>query len=179
MGLLHCRQILCHLSHQATHPYMTTGKTIALTIKTFVGKVMSLLFNMLSRFVIAFLLRSKCFFISRLQSASGVIPFSLGWNWGKEVIFPYSCEILKSWLWCRINAQGSGSQWCSNQWHQPHLGNCEKCRFLGSTPDLLSLTLQCLFERAPKGSWCGHIWRTTVLTAWVQLLLQKTPEIYF
>ena len=45
---------------QLSHPYMTTGKTIALTIWTFVGKVMSLLFNMLSRFVIAFLPRSKC-----------------------------------------------------------------------------------------------------------------------
>ena len=45
---------------QLSHPYMTTGKTIALTIWTFVGKVMSLLFNMLSRMVIAFLLRSKC-----------------------------------------------------------------------------------------------------------------------
>ena len=44
---------------QLSHPYMTTGKTIALTIQTFVGKVMSLLFNMLSRFVIAFLPRCK------------------------------------------------------------------------------------------------------------------------
>ena len=44
---------------QLSHPYMTTGKTIALIIQTFVGEVMSLLFNMLSRFVIAFLLRSK------------------------------------------------------------------------------------------------------------------------
>ena len=43
-----------------SHPYMTTGKTIALTIQTFVSKVMSLLFNTLSRFVIAFLPRSKC-----------------------------------------------------------------------------------------------------------------------
>ena len=45
---------------QLLHPYMTTGKTIALTCQTFVGKVMSLLFNMLSRLVIAFLSRSKC-----------------------------------------------------------------------------------------------------------------------
>ena len=45
---------------QLSHPYMTTGKTIAFTMQTFVGKVMSLLFNTLSRFVIAFLLRSKC-----------------------------------------------------------------------------------------------------------------------
>ena len=52
---------------------MTTGKTIALTIETFVGKVMSLLFNMLSRFVIAFLPRSKRLLISWLQSQSAVI----------------------------------------------------------------------------------------------------------
>ena len=53
-----------------SHPYMTTGKTIALTRQTFVGKVMSLLFNMLSRLVIAFLPRSKHLFISWLQSPS-------------------------------------------------------------------------------------------------------------
>ena len=51
----------------------TTGKTIALTIQTFVGKVMSLLFNMLSRLVIAFLPRSNCLLISWLQSPSAVI----------------------------------------------------------------------------------------------------------
>ena len=48
---------------QLSHPYMTTGKTIALTIWTFVGKVMSLLFNTLSRFIIALLSRSKCLLI--------------------------------------------------------------------------------------------------------------------
>ena len=53
---------------QLSHLYMITGKTIALTRQTFVGKVMSLLFNMLSRFVIAFLPRSKRLFISWLQS---------------------------------------------------------------------------------------------------------------
>ena len=58
---------------QLSHPYMTTGKTIALTRQTFVGKVMSLLFNMLSRFVIAFLPRSKHLLISWLQSPSAVI----------------------------------------------------------------------------------------------------------
>ena len=56
-----------------SHPYMTTGKTIALTRQTFVGKVMSLVFNMLSRFVIAFLPRSKRLLISWLQSPSAVI----------------------------------------------------------------------------------------------------------
>ena len=60
---------------QLSHPYMTTGKTIALTRRTFVGKVTSLLFNMLSRLVIAFLPRSKSLLISWLQS-----PFSVIWE---------------------------------------------------------------------------------------------------
>ena len=68
--------ILCHsafLTVQLSHPYMTTGKTRALTRRTFVGKVMSVPFNMLSSFVIAFLLRSKHLLISWLQSLSAVI----------------------------------------------------------------------------------------------------------
>ena len=58
---------------QISHPYMATGKTMAFTRRTFAGKVMSLLFNMLSRLVIAFLPRSKCLLISLLQSPSTVI----------------------------------------------------------------------------------------------------------
>ena len=58
---------------QLSHPYMTIGKIIALTRQTFVGKVMSLLFSMLSRFVIAFLPRSKRLLISWLYSPSAVI----------------------------------------------------------------------------------------------------------
>ena len=58
---------------QLSHPFMTTGKTIALTRRTFVGKVMSLLLNMLSRLVITFLPRSKRLLISWLQSPSAVI----------------------------------------------------------------------------------------------------------
>ena len=58
---------------QLSHPYMTIAKAIALTRQTFVGKVMSLLFNMLSRLVITFLPRSKCLLISWLQSPSAVI----------------------------------------------------------------------------------------------------------
>ena len=58
---------------QFSHPYMTTGKTIAWTRQTFAGKVISLLFDMLSRFVIVFLPRSKCLLISWLQSPSAVI----------------------------------------------------------------------------------------------------------
>ena len=58
---------------QLSHPYMSTKKTIALTIQTFVDKVLSLLFNILCRFVIASLSRSNCLLISWLQSLSSVI----------------------------------------------------------------------------------------------------------
>ena len=73
--LQHSAFFTVHLSH----PYMATGKTIALTRCTFVGKVMSLLLNMLSRLVITFLPRSKCLLISWLQSPSAVI-------WGPKKI---------------------------------------------------------------------------------------------
>ena len=66
-------QCLAFFTVQLSHLYMTTGKIIALTRQTFVGKVMSLLFNMLSRLVITFLPRSKCLLISWLQSPSAVI----------------------------------------------------------------------------------------------------------
>ena len=65
--------VLNFLYSPTPHPYMTTGKTRALTRQTFVRKVMSLLFNTLSRFVMAFLPKSKCFLISWLQSPSAVI----------------------------------------------------------------------------------------------------------
>ena len=77
--LQHHSSIASILRHSAfftvelSHQYMTSGKTIALTRWTFVGKVMSLLLNMLSRFVITFLSRSKCLLISWLQSPSAVI----------------------------------------------------------------------------------------------------------
>ena len=66
-------QYLAFFMPQLSHPYMTTGKTIALTRQTFVGKVMCLLFNMLSRLVMTFLPRSKRLLISWLQSPSAVI----------------------------------------------------------------------------------------------------------
>ena len=69
---------------QLSHPYITTGKTIALTRRTFVNKVMSLLFNMLYRLVIAFLPRSKCLLISWLQSPH------LQWFWSpKNSLSPF------------------------------------------------------------------------------------------
>ena len=80
MGLLHHHSSKASIlwrsaffTVQLSHPYMTTGKTIALTRRTFVGKVMSLLFNMLSRLVITFLPRNKRLLISWLQSPSAMI----------------------------------------------------------------------------------------------------------
>jgi len=83
---------------QLSHPYTTTGKTIALTRRTFIGKAMSLLFNMLSRLVIAFLPRSKHLLISWLQSSSSVI-----WTPRKQSLpllplFPHLFA-MKWWDW--------------------------------------------------------------------------------
>ena len=79
---------------QLSHPYLTTGKTIALTRQTFVGKVMSLLFNMLSRLVITSLPRSKRLLISWLQSPSAVIlkPQKIVWHCFHclPIYFPWS-----------------------------------------------------------------------------------------
>ena len=91
---------------QLSHPYMTPGKTTALIRQTFVGKVMSLLFNMPPRMVITFLPRSKCLLISRLQSASALIleapkivchylhcfPVYLAWSDGT------GCRDLSFWM---------------------------------------------------------------------------------
>ena len=91
---------------QLSHPYMTTGKTIALTRQTFVGKVMSLLFNMLSRFVIAFLPRSKCLLVSWLQAPSAVF---LKTNKMKfltvYIVFPSFCHEVM-WLDAMISVFG-------------------------------------------------------------------------
>ena len=79
---------------QPSHPYMTTGKTIALTRWTFVGKVMSLLFNMLSRLVITFLPRRKCLLISWLQSPSAEIlePPKIK-SVTVSTVFPCACSV--------------------------------------------------------------------------------------
>ena len=78
---------------QLSHPYMTTGKTIALIRWTFVGKVMSLLFNMLSKLAIAFLPRSKCLLISWLQSPSAVIlePKKIK-SVTISIVYPFVCH---------------------------------------------------------------------------------------
>ena len=85
---------------QLSHPYMTTGKTIALTRQTFVGKVMSLLFNMLSRLVITFLPRSKRLLISWLQSPSAVIlePPKIK-SATVSIVSPSIChEVMGDWM---------------------------------------------------------------------------------
>ena len=81
---------------QLSHPYMTTGNTIALTRWTFVGKVMSLLFNMLSRLAIAFLPRNKCLLILWLKSPSAVIlePKKIQSDTGSTVSPSISHEVM-------------------------------------------------------------------------------------
>ena len=81
---------------QLSHPYMTTGKTIAMTRQTFVGKLMSLFFNMLSRLVIDFLPRSKHLLLSWLQSPSAVIlePTNVKSD-TVSIVSPYiCCEVM-------------------------------------------------------------------------------------
>ena len=100
---------------QLSHPCMTTGKTIALTRWTFVDKVMSLLFNMLSRLVIAFLLRRKHLLISWLQSPSAVIlePKKIE-SVTVSIVSPFICHevmrtdaiILVFWGWCHLHIWG-------------------------------------------------------------------------
>ena len=87
---------------QLSHPYMTTGKTMALTRWTFVGKVMSLLFNMLSSLVITFLPRSKHLLISWLQSPSAVIwePRKIKYDTVSIVSPSISHEVM--WCWRRL-----------------------------------------------------------------------------
>ena len=85
---------------QLSHPYMATGKTIALTRRTFVDKVMSLLFNMLFRFVIASLSRSKSLLISWLQSPSAVIlePKKIN-SLTVSIVSPSIChEVMENWM---------------------------------------------------------------------------------
>ena len=81
------RSALCIV--QLSHPYMSTGKTIALTRQSFVGKVMSLLFNMLSRLVITFLPRSKSLLISWLRSPSAMILEPKKINSAKFPLYPH------------------------------------------------------------------------------------------
>ena len=83
---------------QVSHSYMTTGKTIALTLCTFVSKVMSLLFNMLSRLVIAFLPRSKCLLISWLQPPSAVDFGAQKYSLSLFPLFPHLLD-MKWWDW--------------------------------------------------------------------------------
>ena len=85
---------------QLTHSYITTRKNIALTIWTFVGKVISLLFNMLSRFVIAFLSRSKHLLISWLQLPSAVI------------LEPKKIKSVTVWMFSLIYLPGSDGTGC-------------------------------------------------------------------
>ena len=144
---------------QLSHPYMTTGETTALTRRTFVGKAMSLLFNMLSRLVISFLPRSKHLLISWLQS-------QLQWFWSprKEVSHCSHCfHIYLPW------SDGTG---------------CHDLRFfwmLNFKPAFyspLSLSRGSLVSLSPIG-WCHlHIWGYWYFScqSWFQLVLHPAQH---
>ena len=101
---------------QLSHPYMTTGKTIALIRRTFVGKVMSLLFNVLSRLVVTFLPWSKGLLISLLQSQSTVIFSSVQFNRSvvSDSLRPH--ELQHSWTPCSSPTPGDYSNSCPSSW---------------------------------------------------------------
>ena len=104
---------------QLLHPYMTTGKTIALIRQTFVGKVMSLLFNMLSRLVITFLPKSKRLLISWLQSPSAVILEAQKIK--SAAVSPSICHevtALRQWQSQAAPGLGGMCQWVSKCGHQ-------------------------------------------------------------
>ena len=110
---------------QLSYPYMTTGKTIALTRWTFVGKIMTLVFNMLSRLVIVFLPRSKRFLMSWLQSPFAVIlepkkvksvsvsiffPIYLPWSDGPDaMILLFECWVLSQLFHSPLSPSSRGS----------------------------------------------------------------------
>ena len=101
-------QCSAFLMAQFSCPYMTTEKTIALPLQTFVGKVMSLLFSMLSRFVIAFLPRSKHFSLSWLQSLSAVILEP------KETSYLFKCNLhIPLQYSCLENPMDGGAWWAA------------------------------------------------------------------
>ena len=97
---------------QLSHPYMTTGKTIALTIWTFISKVMSLLFDTLSRFVVTFPPRSKCLLISWLQS-------SYVWFWSprkrNRTLFPHFLHLFAMKWWEQMPWSSVFECWVSSQ----------------------------------------------------------------
>ena len=129
---------------QLSHPYMTIGKAIALTTWTFVSKVMSLLFNTLSRFVIDFLPRSKCRLISCLRSTSSVIlepkkikshcchsvPFYLPWNDGTRCHDLFSkCWVLSQLFNSSLSPSSRGSLvplhfFLPLGWYHLHIWGC-------------------------------------------------------
>ena len=151
--------------YMISHPYMTTGKTIALTIWIFVGKVMSLLFNVLSRFVIGFLPRSKCLLISWLQSMqTNVVTLNLNLM-STYVIWSYPPLLyLSPWFWsCSINNMKEGKR----RTDEALLGGAcfiwNYCKDKGQNPlsfprHLPKNTLLIFLPRKPLGDSYAWIW---------------------
>ena len=123
-----------------TQLYMTTGKTIALTIWTFIFKVMSLLFNMLSRFVVSFLLRNKCLLILRLQHHSRwfwsprrwslpLIPlfphlFAMKWWYQMPWSLFFEYWVLSQLFDSPLSPSSRGSYFLPLEWYYLHICGC-------------------------------------------------------
>ena len=155
---------------QLSHLYMTTGKTIALTIETFVGKAMSLLFNMLSRFVITFLPKSKHLLISWLQSPSAVILEPKRINSLNLIV------VENSWTWLAPIGLSTNVQ------RYPILSSYRKYRlpfpFNISSPRLFLLNARWSWGHMPK---CG-VYQTEIypnLSSWLVLLFWFKHHFHF
>ena len=135
-------QCLAFFIVQLSHPYMTTGKTIALTRWTFVGRVKSLLFNMLSRLVITFLPRSKRLLISWLQSPSAVILQMAVQCFKITILSGCGCQIL---LWIRDGRErGKQSEKTIQSLKMsPQAGECVNFASLQSFTGGLAMSIPC------------------------------------
>ena len=134
---------------QLSYPYMTTGKIIALTVGDFVGKVMSLLFNMLSRLVITFLPRSKCLLISWLQSPSKWFWNPRKWSLSLFPLYPHQGGLHDA----KFSPHSWKMEGCGHSRVGPRVSAKEEFRQLSAEVGLLQKWVDtwCQSQRVPIG----------------------------